>query len=126
MAQYVSTASAPARRIPRTDSITARLRSGLTDLGTRVAKRAPEMYLGYRADGDVLLKVITTSETGAKVEDWYRLEARPAQDIRESRFKIGRGIKSVYYGWELCNVDGADFEVDSLEWRPLKLDRRLT
>lgn len=108
------------------EPITARIRTALTDLGSRHMKRVPSMYLGYSSDGRLGLKVIVTSETGEKSEDHYLLEQRPAGDVRESRFKIGRGIKSMYVGYEIVTVDGGDFSLDVVEWMPLQLDRRLT
>lgn len=106
--------------------ITARIRSALTDFGDRRAKRVPSMYIGYTADGQIGLKVAHTSTTtGQKVEDHYLLEPRNAGDVRENRFKIGRGIASVYLGFELVNVAGADFALDVVEWMPIRIDRRV-
>lgn len=105
--------------------IDARIRGGLTDLGTGKMKRQEAMYVGYRADGKLLLKVVTTSETGAKAEAWYSLAAQPAEAMREGRIKIGRGLKSVFWGFEIANIDGAEFELDSISWLPMVLDRRI-
>ena len=105
--------------------IHALIRSALTDFGSRHLKRVPNMYLGYTASGPMVLKVVHTSEQGSKVEDWYQVEPRPAGSVRESRFKVGRGIASVYLGFELVNVAGADFALDVVEWLPMRLDRRV-
>lgn len=107
------------------EPITARIRSALTDFGSRHLKRVPNMYIGYTADGQVGLKVVHTSERGGKTEDHYLLEPRDASDVRESRYKIGRGIASVFLGFELVNIGGADFALDVVEWLPLRLDRRV-
>jgi len=108
------------------EPITARIRSALTDFGDRRAKRVPTMYVGYTATGQMGLKVISTSESGVKTEDHYLLEPRPATGgVRESRFKVGRGIASVYLGFEVVNVGGADFALDVVEWLPIRLDRRV-
>jgi len=108
------------------EPITARIRSALTDFGDRRAKRVPAMYVGYTATGQIGLKVISTSERGVKTEDHYLLEPRPATGgVRESRFKVGRGIASVYLGFEVVNVGGADFALDVVEWLPIRLDRRV-
>ena len=107
------------------EPIEARIRSGLEAFGTQRMKRLPMMYVGYRTSGDMVLKVVSTSMEGAAREDWYRLERRPADAVRESRVKIGRGLKSAYFGFELVNVDGADFELDSIEFFPVVLERRV-
>lgn len=105
--------------------ITARLRLGLYDLGTRKLKRLPEAYLGYSSTGTLLLRVISIEQvTGEKQAAIYQLKPRQAANTRENRFTIGRGIKSVDWDFEIENVNGADFDLTSIEFRPLVLDRR--
>lgn len=107
------------------EAIRARFRVGLNNLGTGKEKRMPAMYWGYRADGGLVLKVITTEPTGEKVENWYALRPRGAGAPREGRTQIGRGIKAVFWDFEVENLDGSDFEIDSLELYPMILDRRV-
>lgn len=105
--------------------IAARLRLGLSDMGSRALKRMPEAFVGYRSDGTLLLRVISIDDaTGAKQAAVYRLAPRGAASVREGRFKMGRGVKSVDWAFELENVDGSDFELESIEFRPIRLDRR--
>lgn len=107
------------------EPIAARLRAGLSALGTRRLKRIPEAFIGYTSDGTLLLHVITVSEaTGEKEAAIYRLRSRAAVSARENRWKIGRGIKSVDFDFVIENVDGADFDLQSIEFRPVILDRR--
>ncbi|GEM_PF-3991552 len=105
--------------------IEARVRLGLEDYGTSALKGAESMYLGYRADGGMLLKVIVTNDAGDLEEHWYALESRPAQEITYGRAKIGRGLRSAYWGFEIANVAGADFSLDGFRWLPLVKDRRI-
>lgn len=105
--------------------IPAEIRTGLTHLGTGKLKRLPTAYIGYRTDGEVVLKVVVTGEDGEKDEHWYRLEARPAPTTRATHVKLGRGLKSVYWQFALANVDGADLALDELALVPMLLDRRL-
>lgn len=107
------------------EPIEASIRTALTTLGTSKMKRMPSVYLGMSAGGQMVLKAITTSHDGSKREDWYILEERPAAAVRETRVKIGRGLKSVYWGFELVNVDGADFALDAMQLFPMILERRL-
>lgn len=107
------------------DAIRARFRIGLSNLGTGKEKRMPAMYWGYRASGSLVLKVISTEVTGEKVENWYALRPRGDGAPREGRTQIGRGIKSVFWDFEVANIKGADFELDSLELFPMILDRRV-
>lgn len=106
------------------EPIEAWIRSGLSNFGTGKAKRMPSLYLGYSGDGTLVLKAITTSETDGRVEDWYQLTPRASTAAREARIKLGRGLKSVFWGFELRAV--GDVAIDVIEWQPLILDRRLT
>lgn len=112
------------------EPINARVRTGLSNLGTGKLKRYPSLYLAYRSNGELLLKAVMVESTGEdegeKVEYWYRLTPRPAGEVREGRIKLGRGLKSVFSAWEISNVDGSDFDLSELRLLPMVLDRRIT
>jgi hypothetical protein len=107
------------------EPITSRVRTGLTNLGTGRHKRMPSLYLGYSSTGTLVLKAITTSPKGEKREDWYQLTPRPAGATREGRIKLGKGLKSVFWAFELVNVDGAKFTLEDLQLFPMLCDRRI-
>jgi len=108
------------------EPIAARIRLGLSSMGARALKRVPAMYAGYTATGDLLLKVVlANAEDGEREAHAYRLKAVAAQSMREGRVPIGRGLKSVYFDFELENIDGADFELDMIEFLPLLTERRV-
>lgn len=105
--------------------ITARLRQGLSALGTRKLKRVPEVYIAYSGDKTVLLRVITVNEqSGEKEACIYRMAPRAAGATRENRIKFGRGVQAVDWDFELVAIDGSGFDLASLQFRPLVLDRR--
>lgn len=105
--------------------INARIRLGLEDMGTRRLKTIPDAYIGYTSDGVLLLRAIYTHETsGEKTAATYRLSPREAHAKREHRFKLGRGLKAVDWDFEIENVDGSDFSLSNVEFRPLILNRR--
>jgi hypothetical protein len=104
--------------------IAAYVRSALNTLGTNRYKSMPSMYLGYTSSSTLVLKVVTVAN-GAKVEDWYTLREKPADVMRDARIKVGKGLKSVYWAWELHNKDGGDFALDVVELMPLALERRI-
>lgn len=127
---YYGVADAGVYRIGGDDdagaAITARLRFGMSALGSQGMKRVESLYLGYTATGDMILKVITASQLdGLRESNNYRLRPQAAGSQREGRVKIGRGLKSVYWDFVLENIEGADFELDTLEFKPLMLDRRI-
>lgn len=100
------------------------IRTGLENFGSNQKKSIPWAYFGYTSSGRILFKTITTA-TGKKVENWYELEARTADDDTETRVNIGRGLRSVYWQFELTNIDGAEFEFDDIQLMPARLKRRL-
>lgn len=107
------------------EPIAARLRLGMSAMGSRILKRMAAAYLAYSANGDLRLKVITADPvTGARSAHVYRLYAQGAASMREGRVKIGKGLQSVFWDFAIENVDGADFELDVVEILPLVLERR--
>lgn len=105
--------------------IAARIRLGLSALGTRRLKRVPEAFVGYTSKGTLLLHVITVNEeSGRKEAAIYKILERPATSTRETRWKLGKGIKAVDFDFIIENVDGADFDLAAIEFRPIYLERR--
>lgn len=113
------------------EPIAARLRLGLSSLGTQIVKRMPAAYMGYSASGDLFVKVVTASTIdGEREANVYRLIVRAANTTREGRVPFGPGIKSVYYDFVIENIDengagGADFALDMIEFFPLLTTRRI-
>lgn len=103
------------------------LRTFLTDFGTGKWKRVPDCFLGVETSGTLVLKVITREPgTGVQTEDWYRVERAPADGPGNGRAKIGRGLRSTWWGFELVPLNGADLAgLDSISLRPVILDRRV-
>jgi hypothetical protein len=102
-----------------------RLRTGLSNYGTGRNKGLDAAYLGYTATGRIALKCIIVAPTGEKVVYWYELTPRSAATPTPGRITMGRGLRSVYWGFELTNVDAGDIELDVLELQPVILDGRL-
>ncbi len=100
------------------------IKTGLMNFGSSMKKSIPRAYFGYSADGRLLFKTITT-DTGKKIERWYELKERTADDITAARVKMARGVKAVYWQFEIVNVDGADFDIDSIKLLPAILKRRV-
>lgn len=103
--------------------IAAKVRSAMANFGTTRMKRMAMIYLGLTCDGELVLKQIITSPKGVKEAFWYTLEGRPAQALREDRVKPDGGLESVYWQWELTNVDGANFNIDTMAFVPMVISR---
>jgi len=100
--------------------IAAKLMTGLSNLGTSNLKNVTDIFLGFRGNGDILLKTVTKEE----VVRWYKLRA-DGSGMHERRVKCGRGVKSTYWAVELENVDGSDFDIDIMELYPIVMSRKL-
>lgn len=101
--------------------ILARLKTGLTDFGSSHKKQMVRAWLNFRNDGAILLKV----SNGEQQQTEYRL-TNVNDRIHPDRFVLGRGLKHVYWQFELSNTSaGADFEIDRLEVYPLVLQRKV-
>lgn len=107
------------------DPIAAFIKTGLMDMGSTKLKNVPDVWVGFKGDGRLVLKVITTNITGEKVEDWYISDPDTrGGELREGRFQLGRGIDSRYWQWVVHNKAGEDFELADLKLRPVILSRR--
>jgi hypothetical protein len=102
--------------------IAASVLSGVSDYGKDQLKRIIAGYVGYRADGDMELTLITDEHE----EYVYHLAPRAASgDLHVSRVKFGRGAAASYWQWKLANRNGADFALDALDLDYTTLSRRL-
>jgi len=104
--------------------IDAYLTSKLFDFGSDKFKRMDRAYVAIRNDGSMILKTITREKGGAKHENWYEME-QTSEAIRTQRIKVGKGLRSHYWQFTLTNKAGADFELDTLEFKPIILSRRV-
>lgn len=105
------------------DDINASVKTGLMDFGSNQHKQIPYAYIGLTKDGNAVLKTIVNAY-GTKKERWYNMTlGRNATDT--VRVKLGRGVKSRYWQFELMNVAGSDLDVESFDLLPLTLKRRI-
>jgi hypothetical protein len=91
-----------------------------TDNGTAFFKRVPRVYMGIRNAGAIYIRVLT--DGGAQRVYLFRKRAESLAGAGET---LGRGVKSRYWGYDLIGVDGADFELDQIEFFPIVLGRRV-
>lgn len=89
-----------------------------TDYGDSHNKRVPSAFVGVRSSGQMQLKAVTNNLSGL-----YYTVNPPDANMRGSRVKMGEGIDGRYWTFRLNNADGADFEVDSIEFNPIILKR---
>lgn len=100
------------------------VRSGLLNFGTQLEKRVDVAYIGYTSAGDVGLSVYTTNPEGEKIQYNFVMVGRTADVTRENRIKVGRGLESVYWAFEL--VGTGDFTLSDWQILPIVGSRRVT
>ena len=75
------------------------------------------VYLGVRGGGRFALRIIEGDGT-------TRVYNVDAQSMRTTRIDIGKGLRSRYFAYELTST-GQDFDLDSIEFVPIVLTRRV-
>ena len=99
--------------------IQASIGLGMMDFGTSALKRIANCYIGLSSSGTAYLKVIANDEEyiyAVRSDDPY---------MATQRVDIGKGIRANYMTFELYNSDGCDFELNSVEFAAVALDRRI-
>lgn len=105
--------------------IAASIASLMLDFDTSKLKRMSTAYVGYTSNGQLLLKIRSVDQ-GLFVEHWYEGRNPAAQTPPgQNRMKLGKGLRSRYWSFELVNIDGSDFELDKVELYPIVLQRRI-
>ena len=105
--------------------IDAVAKTGLTRFKSMYNKRVPEAFLGLRSDGVLVLKTHTTNYTDGTVTERYNTIVQSSPSMGVKRIKMSKGVKAVYWQFELVNVDGADFTMDTMEMVPIELTRKI-
>jgi len=103
--------------------IDASIKTGIMDFGSSLKKRVPYAYLGITNDERVLLKTISINN-GVKKEHWYEAKSYNTA-LDTTRIQMGKGVKAKYWQFEISNIDGEIFELESFELLPLILKRRI-
>lgn len=101
--------------------INAAARVGITDFGTSHLKRVDRMYVGYRTDGDMVLRVFTDETTSRD----YLLTSTGKTGMHGNHVRIGKGLAARYWQFEIQNRFGSDFEMNMIEVKPTVLRRRI-
>ena len=101
--------------------IQAAARVGITDFSTSFLKRVDRIYVGYRTDGQLILRVITDE---FKQRD-YRLAPQNEAGLHGNHVRLGKGLEARYWQFEVRNQGGAYFDLNTIELKPTKLRRRV-
>lgn len=99
------------------DPIIAHIRSGLMQFGGARLSRLKAAYIGLRGAGDYILKI----ETGDGAIYHYGVSPR---NMRSTKVHMGKGQRARYFAFELIG-EGEDFDLESIEFVPLVMSRRV-
>lgn len=99
------------------EDIIATIRGGYMQFGGVQQSRLKAAYLAVRGEGDFVLRIETAE--GATYD--YAVDAR---SMRTTKVHMGKGQRARYFAFELVS-DGADFDLESLEFVPLVVQRRV-
>lgn len=99
------------------DDIIASIAGGYMQFGGTQLSRLKEAYIAAQGDGHWVLKVLT----GDGLTYVYEVDNR---SMRNTKFHMGKGQRARYFAWELTS-GGQDFDLDTLEFVPLVVQRRV-
>lgn len=93
---------------------------GTSTFGTAQRKRLMNVYAGVSSTNRMLLKVSVDGDT-------YIYEARSSESghLKHHRFDLGRGLAGTHWRIEVLNRAGCDFDIESLEFEPVVLSRKI-
>ena len=101
--------------------ISSEFKSMTTDFDVANQKRLRSLFIGGEWDG--WLKVTITDDEGNSRE--YLTPPLDSGNLQEgNKVAIGRDGKGRYWNFEVENIDGCDFSVDSMDALPILLSRR--
>lgn len=98
--------------------VRAGLSFGKRDFGSSSKKTVSEAYFGMSSSGNLFVKLIAEGE-----EYIYRTEDN-SPEMQQQRIKFGKGLQANYLTLEIYNEDGADFELDTVEFMVADLSRK--
>lgn len=101
------------------DEIKASIQLGDIDFGSTMLKSMSNCYIGVKTDGKMVLKVV------ANGKEYFYESRRLSEHLQQHRFTTGKGLRANYMTLELHNKDGADFELDTVQFRVINLSRRI-
>lgn len=92
---------------------------GQRDFGSAMRKTVSHAYIGMSATGNLFVKLIAEgAEYIYKTRDF-------SEEMQQQRVTFGKGLRTNYVWLDIYNEDGADFEIDTVEFHVADLSRRI-
>ncbi|RZL88833.1 MAG: hypothetical protein EOP82_21695 [Variovorax sp.] len=105
------------------EPIRASVGLGKLDFGTARQKTISHCYVGMSAKGNLFMKVIAGE--GAEAREYVYKTRGFSESLQQQRIVCGKGLKANYVEVEFYNEEGADFELDTVEFHVADLTRRI-
>jgi hypothetical protein len=93
-----------------TDVVYASIKLGKEDYKSAELKRMSDLYLS-QATSEPLEVAVTTNYRGAEREDVYQADNRVNESVSTNRVRVGKGLNSRYWQFEVRNPSGGEFEL---------------
>lgn len=100
------------------DDIIARVKGGYLQFGGTQLSRLKEAYIAATGQGSMILRIRT------KDGEVYNYGVASTRDGRSTKVHMGKGQRSRYFAFELISA-GQDFDLDTLEFVPIVVQRRV-
>jgi hypothetical protein len=101
--------------------INATLTLPTTDFGSSFVKVLERLFVGYRSQADMVVRIITDDNEAVI----YPLPVSSQPGLATQRVKVGKGLAGRYWQITINNLDGTDFTLDTVDAKPIKLERRI-
>lgn len=92
-----------------------------TNYGTVQTKNVGYLYISSRSSGDFVVDSIADEISYTN----YGTIGRGAGDVFNWRARLGKGVKAVNWGFKVKNINGADFQIQSVDALPLEHKRKV-
>jgi hypothetical protein len=103
--------------------ILSAITTGRIDFGSHLLKRVDSLNIGFESSGTLEATTII-SQGGMPSSATNQWATVPAVLPRDGVLKLGKGLKSRYWKFQIGNRDGSSFVIDKIDYHPLILSRR--
>ena len=105
--------------------INAEFAGGIEDFGTTKLKMIGRCYIGYRSSGNLMVS-LSSHDDGVWYDYILTDEGKDFDDGMYTRSIVpGRGFRSRYFDWKVCNINGATFDIDAFELNEIQISRKI-
>jgi len=102
------------------EDIISRIKTAAMSFGTSNLKQLPNFYMGLSNSNKIVLKV----SVDGKADIFYKLN-KTSENLETQKIAIGKGLIGRYFQFEIITQQNTQFELESLEFYPLTLKRKL-